>query len=450
MMAMACYFIPLGNDYIVYRPLLPLAFVANPDMKSLIEDLMAGNTVTGHEDARAWLNDVGFWAQDNPPESYMTTTSPHTAVLLMTNGCNLRCTYCYANAGVESANSMPLDVGKRLIGQAASNAMRDKTGKFKVVFHGGGEPTTHWHTLTALVEHARALPIDAHLSMASNGVINSRRLKFIIDHFDELSISIDGLEDVQNQQRPTAGGSGSFAAVLKTLRALDAAKFRYGLRITVTPEYFNTLPDAVEFLIENTEAVGIQIEPAYTSSRGVHGAGTEESGQAFSKSFIEALEIGISKGRFVYYSGATPWQITDRFCRAATDALVGTPEGDLVGCFEVHDRNHALIDSYRLGQVASVSSAEAVQEPLAHDEKLARAFEQKEKKRKASCEDCFCFYHCAGDCSILRPDGSNTMSARCNANRTVTSEILTRMIAESDGIWRGQIWQSQDTTGVTQ
>ncbi len=431
---MKCYYLPLDDACIVYRPLLPLAFVASNGMASLIERCANGETVSGHDDARGWLDSIGFWEPDRQPQTLQAPkpASPHTAVLLMTTDCNLRCTYCYANAGSTSANNMPASVGRRLIEQAALNALRDGADEFAVVFHGGGEPTTHWQTLTELVDYASSLSPNARMSMATNGVISRRRLDFIVDHFDELSISIDGLGDVQNSQRPTAGGNESFEAVMKTLARLDAAGFRYGLRMTVTPPNFHTIPAAVRFLIDNTTATGIQVEPAYAAPRGSHGSGTGAEGADFAQHFTEALEIGIEKNRFVYYSGATPWRITDSFCRAASDALVGTPDGDLVGCFEIHDGKHALIDRYRLGLVDPDPDV-----PVLHDPGLNNVFQAEETTRKAACEGCFCYYHCAGDCSVLRPDGSTTTSARCDTNRTVTKEILLRMIADAGGVWRG-------------
>lgn len=423
---MKCYFIPLDDAYIVYRPLLPLAFIANAAMKTMIE---TDARTPEFASAWAWLDEVGFTAPDIPLAEQVAPPAPHTAVLLMTNACNLRCTYCYADAGAKPGKSMPVATGEALIRQAAANAIRDGATGFKVVFHGGGEPTMHWHALTELTRIARTQTLPCHISMATNGVMNAARLAFIIEHFDELSISFDGLAHVQDAQRPSAGGAGSHGAVMRTFRQLDEAGFRYGVRITARPEHFAEIPAAVAFIFDHTGTAGVQIEPAYPAARGAHGDGAVEQGHAFVEAFSRALDIGVARGRLVYYSGATPWRVTDRFCRAATDALVGTPEGELVGCFEVHDKSHARHSAYRLGAVAEGGALP--------DSALTQAFEAKERARKTTCETCHCFHHCAGDCSIQRPDGADTLSTRCNVNRAITADILMRMVAESGGVWRG-------------
>src|SRR5262249_34175095 len=122
--AMKCYFIPIEDDaFVVYRPLVPMAFIANGAMKRFIE----GGRETGSrggQQAWSWLDEIGFGAPDTPLEAHLpkNAAAPHTAVLMMTNTCNLKCTYCYADAGVRHAKSMSVAIGERLIRQAAQNA----------------------------------------------------------------------------------------------------------------------------------------------------------------------------------------------------------------------------------------------------------------------------------------------------------------------------------------
>ncbi len=62
--------------------------------------------------------------------------------------------------------------------------------------------------------------------------------------------------------------------------------------------------------------------------------------------------------------------------------------------------------------------------------------------KRAACQDCFCVWHCAGDCftrsyyaeASSRP-GANP---RCIMNREITAGILLWYIMEGDGTWRGQ------------
>ena len=62
-------------------------------------------------------------------------------------------------------------------------------------------------------------------------------------------------------------------------------------------------------------------------------------------------------------------------------------------------------------------------------------------RRRTLCQDCFCRWHCAGDCyvSSFGEDGSfDEFDARCHANRAITAQLLLWNIMESGGVWQGQ------------
>jgi len=103
--------------------------------------------------------------------------------------------------------------------------------------------------------------------MSTNGLWTDEQRAFVLDHFNEVSLSFDGAEAVQNRQRPRADGGATYAAVRATLRALDERRLPYGLRMTVTDGFVEDLAEGVEQLCRETTCPTFQIEPAFGHGR---------------------------------------------------------------------------------------------------------------------------------------------------------------------------------------
>ena len=446
--------IPFEGQFLVYRPLRPLAFVANASMASYVEGRAAGRCEPRGGEIDEFLANIDFWAPDSPaPTDWQPPAEhrPHTAVLLMTSACNLRCTYCYAHGGEGPLRQMTTPLARTAIDAAHENAERDGADSFQLVFHGGGEPTANWSVLRDAVLWARGKPLDCQITMSTNGVLSSSRRRFIIEHFDGVSLSFDGIREVQNAQRPTAGGRGSFDAVLETIRAFDAAGLAYGTRLTVTPEHFETIPASVELLCEESQCQSLQVEPAYSAARGEHIEPSREESDAFVRSFLEAFEVSMRYRRTLYYSGARPWSVTSSFCSAARDALIVTPTGKLVTCFEIYDDSHPEAEHFRVGEIdvaaekpdegflplPVLGQSAASMSTVRIDDAALRSYASEEASHRAECEGCFAYWHCAGDCATRRTASRTALHGRCHVNREITREVLAWYVAEGGGVWLG-------------
>jgi uncharacterized protein len=425
------HFIPFNGRYLIYRPLKRLAFIGNRALTDYLRGRAAApDTTPVQRDIEIFLNRTEYWEPAVPPDAAKPSAlRPAMAVLLMTNRCNLACTYCYAAAGSRSPTDMSWPTARAVIDAAADNARAEGDARFGLSFHGGGEPTLNWSVLTAAVAHARAQSPSCDVSLASNGVWSPRTTDFICRNIDSVTLSFDGVRAVHDAQRPHRSRRRSFGAVLHSIRALDAAGVRYGIRMTATPAALNRLQEGVQLLCRETGVRAIQIEASFTVARGVYADPSAEDGERFITSFLQAARIGSEHGVFVSYSGARPWVIARAFCLAPTQALIATPEGRLVACFEAAGDEHPYAREFTIGHVTPNG--------VEHDPDAYGRFELRQEARRKACDKCFCYWHCCGDCASRAMVSGAPASMRCHINREITKAMIAGYVERAGGVWMG-------------
>jgi uncharacterized protein len=435
---MQVFVIPAEGKFILYRPLLRLAFVGNRAMADLALRLArheSASAVSAPAEVMTFLDAVGFLKPDPPPLPLLDRSyRPTMAVLLLTNRCNLRCTYCYAAGGEGPPRDLSLELAQAAIDYVCQNAAEQGQPHFELTFHGGGEPVQAWEVLQQATAYARGKDLPCRVSMVSNGVWSARQREWILHNLDSLSLSFDGTQATQDRQRPLVAGQGSFRAVMRTIAALDRAKFPYGIRMTATAPWRGQFSEDVRFICQETGCPVMQVEPAFNTRRGEHQGPTLEESEAFIEAFMEAFEVAGRAGRRLTYSGARPWLLARTFCSAPYSALIVNTAGNLVSCYEVADEGHPLREMSTVGRIVG---DRIVVDHQARDSLLTFL-----EERRETCQDCFCYWHCAGDCyprSLAAETGNpHAESPRCYMNREITARLLLWYIMAGDGVWRGQ------------
>jgi len=334
------FVIPVDRDrYLIYAPLRQAAFVGNAAVVNFIAELRHGHPTAitdRNQELLEFLRRLEL--VDAGPELLPITTfdgvpNPTSVTLFLTTTCNLRCTYCYASAGDTPARSMTLDVAKRGIDFVATNAATKNAKTFGVNYHGGGEPSADWNTMTDSCAYARSKAASLGLqrpraSAASNGVLRDEQIDWMIDNLNGgVSVSFDGMPSVHDRHRLTVLGQGSSERVMHTLRRFDTARFDYAVRLTVTADQIPLLPDSVEFVCSHFGARRIQVEPAYQLGR------WRDAPSAETADFITAYRLAQQRasnyGREIFFSGARLGTLSNHFCGVTQDTFALSPDGNV-------------------------------------------------------------------------------------------------------------------------
>ncbi len=427
-----------AGKYILYRPMLPAAFVGNRAMVELVRAINRGEEPDQPE-AVNFLREIGFLDPDPPlPDIADQAFHPVTAVLLMTNQCQLRCIYCYAAAGEQARQEMTFELARPVIDLVAENAQRLGKPNFSISFHGGGEPTRAWKVMKTCTEYARRKPVPADITLTSNGLWSKSQTEWILDNINGISLSIDGGPDTQNRQRPLASGKGSASLALRAAAALDRRSLSYGIRMTATAPW-STLPEDVRFLLDTTGAQSIQVEPAFTSGRTSHNQPGPSEADAFMEALLAAYDVAQQRNRVFYYAGARVGWATDTFCSAPYQAAIVRPDASLVACYEVTNPEHPMAEISSFGRVENGQ--------VLFDEAARQRLHQMMAERRSGCRDCFCYWSCAGGCYtrafLPGPTGYKEHGELCRVTRTLTEKLLLRNIAAGDGVWRSQFAEAR-------
>lgn len=350
---------------------------------------------------------------------------PTSATLSLTTGCNLRCVYCHIHGG-EDNRSMPIDVARAVISFVADSAARSCEDTISFDFHGEGEPTFNWPLFKEVVEHAESVAADRgfklNLGLQTNALWNETQRAFICTKFNSISVSLDGLDRVQHEQRPTPNGKPSFPTIRENLIAMSEAGVPFGVRATVMPNSLDQMESLIDFLLERTNARSIGFEPVEPVGRGDGINADQDFKSAFAIRLLEAMSYGRKRGMEVEYSGCSH-VARNSFCGATGDAISMTvmADGTVSSCYEVPSKEHRLGEFFIFGGFNPATGT------FDFDQNRLRRLVNYRSNDNSPCGSCFAHSSCKGDCLTRRSMDdllNGGCSSRCSVNKTVAKGAM--------------------------
>lgn len=221
----------------------------------------------------------------------------------MTNWCNLKCKYCYANIKNRKLKVL-LDEQIRKILDILSSLY-----EFILIEFHGGEPLLYWEKIKdiVLMYHKRKnfyFGIQTNATLLTQEIIN-----FIKKYFIRIGISIDGPQKIHDRNRCYLNGKGSFQDVIKGIYLLQQNKIPF-TTISVI-EKPNECREIFEFFINN------QIEKIKLNSL----SSQEIEINKYQKEFaIEHLKIA---KKIIEHNKISPYKIICGNIAVMTRSLIG-------------------------------------------------------------------------------------------------------------------------------
>lgn len=151
--------------------------------------------------------------------SYLWQHKPRRLQLLMAEGCNLGCRYCYQwrNGTNQKGTLMPWNVA-----QAAVDYLLWRSGgrrDLQITFF-GGEPLLNYTMIQRVVEYCKALEKSTNrtfiFELITNGTLLSKPVvDFLIEHKFLLFISLDGWREMHEYNRPALHGEDLYETIVR-------------------------------------------------------------------------------------------------------------------------------------------------------------------------------------------------------------------------------------------
>lgn len=177
---------------------------------------------------------------DRQPEIASAAQAPklNTVYWICTQGCNLRCTYCYQEATVARPHELTTREGKALVDQV------HEAGADTFIFT-GGEPFSR-PDLLEIASYSRARGLITNV-ITNGHYITSKNISAVAAIFDNVSISLDhGKTEHHDRNR----GAGSWARAVNAIDLLVSAGVDVDVNSVLTRYGLKDLPELLLFARE--------------------------------------------------------------------------------------------------------------------------------------------------------------------------------------------------------
>lgn len=380
------YFIDIDKGRtIVYAPLNNSLFLIRRCYKENLKNFLNGE-ITALDD----LNDLKQFTIRLTEESeftrpkHTTEINTNSVVIILSQKCNLKCSYCYAINSRSSA-TMNFETAKKVIDFVFSDT---KTKRKKFEFIGGGEPLFTFSILKQTVEYIKnqSEGYDVQIGITTNATLfNNEIITWAKENKIHFNISFEILKDIQDEQRPFPNKkNSSFDIVDNNIKRLLKQGFDIRIRSTITNLNVSRMVEMVDFAkSQYTGITRMHFEPV---------TDINEDYEVFNKKFVQHFFMAFEKGK--QYNINITSSLYNSCNRLLTRHCNGefcvTPNDALTSCHRVSDPKEKLYDYFTYGHI---------NESIHIDKKKFELIKTSTTISNSTCKSCFAKWHCGGGCS---------------------------------------------------
>jgi uncharacterized protein len=221
--------------------------------------------------------------------------------ILVTDRCNLNCTYCFVDINSGNPDMSMEDLRSGLYYLFSQNA----NSKEVYIQWFGGEPTLRFDLIKYGDNLAQDLQKQFSVEKVTRGIVtNAVSISDeMIEHFSQynygIGISIDGTPEINSKNRFLPNGKGSDEKIISNLKKLkplaERRQLYVGINLTPTEENVDHISDIVSYFIDKLGVKFIYINSPIPSA-----GKWWISGKSLAKSLYKARLIALSKGGMVF------------------------------------------------------------------------------------------------------------------------------------------------------
>lgn len=346
--------------------------------------------------------------------------------LVISQGCNISCTYCYAKGGDFGKGLMLMS--RATMEKALERLLPLSDGRCNISFF-GGEPLLNFDLMKETVAYGKRLSgelgIELTYSITTNGtILNEEILAFFRKHITYTSVSLDGGPMANDTHRVSSDGGGTHALITENLKRFKDAGIPFGINATVSPETVHNLQVAVEYL-NDLGARNLRVVPVIPQGsgrwRGEPLNRLLKGLTAVYKESINRLLDGkkplLAEHLYKIVSNLATSKKRSLPCAAGEGIVAVAANGDVYPC------DHFVgIEEFRMGNVFD--------DGIFSDERFYRvrnAVSKNSVEQREKCRECFAKDICGGECHarsfMLTGDISTPSHDHCALIKEMVREI---------------------------
>ncbi len=334
-------------------------------------------------EALVYLHDEGLLFTPTEPQQSFAETGVKALCLHMAEGCNLRCSYCFAANNIVAGALMDTRTARAALDFLMQHAI---TPTVEVDFF-GGEPLLCWDTIVDAVAYGKRIAAEhgkrIRFTLTTNAtLLDGDQIAFINREIYNIVLSLDGRPDVHDRYRLYANGRGSYADALGGIqRLLQDRDGLYYVRGTYTRHNLDFHNDARH--MADLGLKHLSLEPVVDHAE----IGVTLADVPAIRAAYREIANDVAEGKYNFFhmqldlSGGPCKVRRTTGCGAGNAYAAVTPNGDLYPCHQFIGDETRVMGNVHSGAFAPDLSFAA-----------ANVY------TKPDCAVCWARYYCSGGC----------------------------------------------------
>lgn len=347
-------------------------------------------------------------------------------VLNVSNMCNLRCKYCYANGGSYHSDE---DLMTKEMAEKSLNKFYTFFDEIEIVQIFGGEPTMNMPVVKFICEYISErnsiLGAATKIGLVTNGTLMTEEfIELVKKHDIQVTVSYDGEPKVNDLMRVYASGKGTSDVILNNVKRLrEVTGQPTTIEVTYNQNHINSgvgIIDIIKFINNTVGNIPLHIVPAGGDTECYYVLNNRDE---FIKSVDDVFQNSTNTNVYTYslvqriVTSLMTKKSSKYICEAGLGSLTVSTKGDIYPCFMFTDD-----ESLNYGNIedTDIFNSEKLRKGL---KKLA----QFNKEENEQCKNCFIRKSCNGCLGInyLETGDVFTLSdVSCEMFRKMTERVI--------------------------